>query len=292
MASLLPRPVDIHGRAPSALGDAREPRRRRPVPQAVILAAGAGSRLRSCETDAPKPLMSVGGVSLLERAIRVYRGLGVSEVIVVVGFQREVLLPTLAELRVRLGMRITPVISSEWELGNGASVLAAERHVSQAFFLAMCDHIFEPAALERLVVADDGATACALVVDHNVFAVRDFEEATKVQLAGDAITAIGKQLTVYDAADTGVFLCRPALFDALHEAARSGRHTLSDAVQLLARRGQARAVDGTGLDWFDVDTAEDLQYADAMLGSVETLLTSGQPSVPPVATAAGGADVI
>jgi choline kinase len=172
-------------------------------------------------------------------------------------------------------------------------VLAAEPHVTQAFFLAMCDHIFEPAALHRLLAADDGRRPCALVVDRHLTTVLDIDEATKVQLDGDSVTAIGKQLTAYDAVDTGVFLCRSALFEALRLAARLGRHTLSDAVQLLAWRGQMHAVDGSGLDWFDIDTVEDLRFAEETLGAAETLLTPGYTApVPPVPTAMGGADVI
>ena len=48
-------------------------------------------------------------------------------------------------------------------------------------------------------------------------------EATRVRMAGTYITAIGKELGEYDALDTGVFVCSPALFGAL-DGSPVGRH--------------------------------------------------------------------
>lgn len=238
---------------------------RPPVQQAIILAAGAGSRLRGPVGADPKPLTKVAGISLLERSITSFRAVGVTDFVVVVGHHRERLLPELARLRVRDRIRITPAISVEWELGNGASVLAAEPYARDPFFLSMADHIFDPAALERLLATDDGHRPCAVVVDRAVEHVPDLWEATKVKLDAENVTAIGKDLTTYDAVDTGVFLCRSPLFEALRLAGSEGQHALSDAVRLLTAAGRAHAVDGTGLEWFDVDTIDDFERARAAL---------------------------
>jgi len=61
-------------------------------------------------------------------------------------------------------------------------------------------------------------------------------EATKVKLDGDRITAIGKALTSYDAFDTGTFVCRPSLFDALEAACARGDSTLSAGIARLAEK--------------------------------------------------------
>jgi choline kinase len=130
----------------------------------------------------------------------------------------------------------------------------------------MGDHVYPQEFLRRLVADDDGRRAVALVVDSNVDTVPDLAEATKVRLAGRRITALGKELTSFDGADTGVFLCRPALFDALREAKARGRHTFGDAVQLLAARGEASSSSANGLLWQDIDTPEDLALARRRLG--------------------------
>ena len=263
----------------SSTGDVSSlpPPRQRAIPPAVILAAGSGSRLRADVDAVPKPLTLVAGVSLLERTIIVCRDAGVRDIILVVGFGRAAILPALAGLGACHHVRITAVVNEDWILGNGASVLVSRRHVGSRFFLMMCDHIVGPQFLTRLLEQDDGERGCAVVVDRQPELVPDLPEATKVRISGDRVIVIGKTLLKYDAVDTGVFLCRPPLFQALQDSAERERHTLSDAVQLLASQGEVGWVDCDGLRWIDVDTAEDLHRAEKL---VETplQLAGGTPA--------------
>ncbi|MGE0134535.1 MAG: NTP transferase domain-containing protein [Dehalococcoidia bacterium] len=246
----------------------------------MILAAGRGSRLRATATDDPKPLTPLLGSPLIEHAIARFRGAGVSEIIVVVGYGREKMLPKLAEIRQREHVSITPAVCRDWRLGNGSSALAAAPHVEEPFFLAMADHLFDPEALTRLVAEDDGQRACAVVIDRAPDPSIDVEEATKVQLAGDLVQRIGKELPRYHAIDTGLFLCRDGLFDALRDAAADGQHGLSDAVGRLALAGEAAAVDGTGLGWMDIDTPAELAAAEELLLTWPGSSSDGEPSHP------------
>jgi NDP-sugar pyrophosphorylase family protein len=50
--------------------------------KAMLLAAGRGTRLKSLTAEAPKALVEIGGVSLLERAVNLLRRHGVEEIIV------------------------------------------------------------------------------------------------------------------------------------------------------------------------------------------------------------------
>jgi CDP-L-myo-inositol myo-inositolphosphotransferase len=230
------------------------------MPPAVILAAGRGSRLCS-DGDPPKPLMRLLGLTLLERSIRTAQSAGVREIVVVVGYRGDEVAGHVRSIVSQAGVRLRVAESHAWRLGNGASALASELHVDDRFFVLMGDHVYPREFLSRLVSDDDGRRAVALVVDRDIETVPDLAEATKVRLAGDRITALGKTLTVFDGADTGVFLCRPAIFDALREEAGSGRYAVGDAVQLLASRGQASWSPAEGLFWQDVDTPADLAFA-------------------------------
>jgi len=215
------------------------------------------------------------GLTLVERTISSCRAGGVEEFVVVVGYGTEQMAPYLRSLRLKLGVRLQVVESSHWELGNGASALASEPYVDGPFFLLMSDHIFAPQFLQRLLDRDDGRRAGALVVDEDLERIRGVHEATKVRRANGDISAIGKQLTRFDAVDTGVFLFRPALFYALREAAGAGEHTLGAAVQLLASRGEVSWAPAAGLFWQDIDTPEDLEFA-------RSHLLANQPRAPGV----------
>ncbi|MEI6665656.1 MAG: NTP transferase domain-containing protein [Chloroflexota bacterium] len=235
--------------------------------QAVILAAGEGSRLRESRTSKPKPLTEVGGLTLLERAVRNCRDTDASDIVVVLGYQADAIKVQLPTLSKRYDIRIRTAISHDWHLGNGTSVLAAAAYINEPFLLVMCDHLVHPDLLVKLLEADDGARTCALAVDCQPALVRDAAEATKIAFDGPRIAAIGKSLLAYDAIDTGVFLCRGKLFDALREAAASGHHSLSEAVQLLAAVGEVAWVSSGGQPWVDVDTPDDLRYVRSLFAS-------------------------
>src|SRR5882672_8034804 len=75
---------------------------------------------------------------------------------------------------------------------------------------------------------------------------------------------IGKDLARYDALDTGMFLCSPALFDRLESAKRDGSCSLSDGMRQLAREQKLRAFDIGDAHWQDVDSPEALAHAESI----------------------------
>ena len=60
--------------------------------KAIMLAAGVGRRLYGdSKTQPPKALLSFAGKTLLQRHVDILRALGVSELVLVVGFRRELI---------------------------------------------------------------------------------------------------------------------------------------------------------------------------------------------------------
>jgi mannose-1-phosphate guanylyltransferase len=58
---------------------------------AIILAGGLGTRLQGLKEDLPKPLIKVGGRSLLERNIRYLKEAGVREFILSIGYKGDLI---------------------------------------------------------------------------------------------------------------------------------------------------------------------------------------------------------
>jgi choline kinase len=130
----------------------------------------------------------------------------------------------------------------------------------------MSDHIFESetaAALLRQRVDEDGTI---LAVDRKLESIFDMDDATKVRCVGDYIIDIGKELTRFDAVDTGMFLCTPAIFTALERATVNGNCSLSDGMRLLATNRKLRAFDIGDAIWQDVDTPEALTFGTNIFG--------------------------
>ena len=232
--------------------------------KAVIIAAGRGSRLRGDGMlNCPKPLVQVGGLALLERTILTLGKAGVSEFLVVIGYRGEEIRRRITEKK--LPVTIEWIENPEWEKQNGLSVLAADGRVQGPFLLTMSDHLFSVETVRRLAHTPIAEGEVILVVDRGVRAVPDPEDATKVRVRGHHVLAIGKDLGDYNAIDTGLFLCTPALFAALRRSQIQGDCSLSDGIRNLAERERVRILDIEGDFWLDVDTKETLALADQLL---------------------------
>lgn len=232
---------------------------------AVILAAGPGERLSRDEKKPPKPLTPVLGLTLLERSILSCKEAGIDEIFIVLGYREEEIEPLTVEWTKKHQISITPVENHAWREGNGTSVLACSPYLSSSFLLLMCDHLFDPQVIPPLIAEGNDKGACYLLVDRRIVQVFDREDATRVQVNDGRITAIGKGLEPYNGIDTGIFLCRSFLFDALREAQAGGDGSLSGGIRRLAEQGRMRAVDfGEGF-WLDVDTPQALKHGRKLL---------------------------
>ena len=232
---------------------------------ALILAAGRGTRLSS-RSGIPKPLTKLLGLTLAERVVHILRAANISRFIVALGHEAETVKAHFSDIAQRRGVTIEFVEARDWELGNGASTLAAKGHTGDApFFLVMTDHLFDPAIASALASDAPAAGEMCLAVDCDKAGIFDLDDVTRVQTANGRITEIDKSLREWDAADTGVMLCTAGLFEGLERAAAKDRHGLSDGLGELAREGRARTVDVTGRAWLDVDTPEALREAERRL---------------------------
>jgi 1L-myo-inositol 1-phosphate cytidylyltransferase len=232
---------------------------------ALILAAGNGSRLRNVSGTLPKPLVPFNGRPLLEHILLGARDAGIERFVIVVGYRGDVIRSWVAARHFR-SMQIDLVENSEYNKSNGISVLRGGETIYQNFLLLMSDHIFEAetaAALLRQRVEEDGTI---LAVDRKLESVFDMDDATKVRCIGDYIIDIGKELTRYDAVDTGMFLCTPAIFSALEQATVNGNCSLSDGMRVLAAKRKLRALDIGDALWQDVDTPEALAFGSTTFG--------------------------
>jgi choline kinase len=236
---------------------------------AVVIAAGAGSRMRASAGEAhPKPAARVLGIPLIVRVLFRLAETGVKRAVIVTGFRAPEV-----EAAARAGrppmLQLAFVHNDGWERQNGESVLSARREVGEApFVLTMADHLCSPLVIGALRTVRARDVDVALAVDRRLDEISDIDDATRVRTGpGGRIADIGKRLPAYDAVDTGVFLCAPALFDALEtELDVHGHCSLSQGVARVARHGRAVAVDIPQRAWWqDVDNAADVALAEAKL---------------------------
>ena len=229
------------------------------ITDAVILMAGAGSRLRGSAQTVAKPLIPIGGRPLISYALDSFEKAGVERIFAVVGPNGDELAAEVAPL-LSSRMQFQPISNPNWQKQNGVSLLTAAGQVSAPFFLAMGDHLFEPAILDKLMAGAD-LTRLNLAVDRKISAIFDLDDAMKVRTEENRIVAIGKKLDDYNAIDTGIFICPENVFDSLRRVLKNDDCALADGVRLMAEEGDALAVDIGDAWWQDVDTPEMLARA-------------------------------
>jgi 1L-myo-inositol 1-phosphate cytidylyltransferase / CDP-L-myo-inositol myo-inositolphosphotransferase len=234
--------------------------------QAVILAAGDGGRLGEHTTKLPKPLVHVAGRPIIGYTIDALSEAGVRDITIVVGYREE-------QLRDALegqfpGMRVAFASNSNFHRGASFSVRAARPYLDDdAFLLLMADHLLSRELIASLLVAHAAAPGRSFVAadaaPHDAFYTR---EATKLLTASgepDRVIAIGKQLPEWTALDTGAFVVSPAIWDALDAAPEDSE--LSAVFGVVIAGEGLYAADVSNAFWYDIDTAEDLAAADALL---------------------------
>lgn len=230
----------------------------------LIIAAGKGSRLK--QKGDCKPLLPVLGIPLIERVTRTALETGVEEFYVVTGYHGDRVSDFLNQLAECLAIQITSLVNDDWEKGNGLSVLKAREFLKEPFLLLMADHLFEPSLARALTELHLSDGDIALGVDSDIRnSLIDMEDVTRVNSKDGNIVEIGKSLADFNGFDTGVFLCSPAIFQALEQSIeKNGDTTLSGAIRVLAAEGRAKAIPVSGF-WLDVDRPADLKRAEQSL---------------------------
>ena len=232
---------------------------------AVVLAAGEGSRLRPLTEDKPKGMVAVDGRPILTHCFEQLVELGADRLVVVVGYRKERIIDHYGdEFR---GVPITYTHQRE-QRGLAHALLTAEEHVDDDFMLMLGDNVFG-ANLEDVVRRhhEDRADAAFLVeeVPH--------EEASRYGVCdtndyGEIVRVIEKPETPpTNLVMTGFYTFTPAIFHACHlvQPSARGEYEISEAIDLLLQSG--RTIDAIGLEGWRVDVGypEDRERAEAKL---------------------------
>jgi histidinol-phosphate/aromatic aminotransferase/cobyric acid decarboxylase-like protein/choline kinase len=138
---------------------------------AVVLAAGLSSRLGAA-ADEPKPLLSVGGMPILHRAVDNLRSVGVQRTVVVVGHRADEITSSLDEF---LSSNSTPTVSVEYVVSdrypttnNVYSLWLAREHLHGAVYLLDGDVVFDAELLQALDLAGGGCVAAVRPYEHGM----------------------------------------------------------------------------------------------------------------------------
>jgi choline kinase len=249
--------------------------------RAIILAAGRGLRLQQSDgRQLPKCLLQFGGMSLLERHLRLLRGAGVDEIVLALGFRHD---RVEAEID-RLDRRPRPevVLNARFDLGSVLTVhTVAEAMTRGGDVLLMDADVLYDRRIAAALVAGDGPV-------NRVLIDRDFEagdEPVKLCVRDGVPIELRKQLAAdlhYDTIGESVGFFRLTqngarrLADLVADyvARDCGHMPHEEAVRdLLRERSQVfEVIDVTGAPWIEIDFPTDvIRAAHEVLPQLEPL---------------------
>jgi choline kinase len=234
----------------------------------MVLAAGAGRRLRPYTDTVPKALVPVDGdTTILDIALRNLAEVGLTDVVIVVGYRAEAVEARKAALEAAYGVTLTLVPNDKAEEWNNAySMWLARDYFSKGVLMVNGDTV-HPVSVERTLLSGRGPDIL-LAVD-NVKTLAD--EEMKVTLDADdgglaRITKLMDPAAAYGEY-IGATLIEPAAAEPLAAALeatwrRDPDLYYEDGYQELVDRGGQIAVAPIGaVDWVEVDNHADLQKA-------------------------------
>lgn len=232
----------------------------------IILAAGRGTRMNS--TDKNKVALEIKGEPMLVRTMRILREAGVKNIVVVVGFAKESVIPLLdenvivAEQNEQLGtghavMSALPFVPSETEdilivYGDDSFL-----HLPQTFQSLYATHTSNNAKISFITMLLDNPTGFGRIIrdeNDNVIGIVEEKNATEEQ----------KQIQEIN---LGCYIINKRYLEDnihnIHKNPVTGEYYITDIIDIISHnKGKIAAHRLTDGKWRGVNTREDLLEAE------------------------------
>jgi choline kinase len=244
----------------------------------MVLAAGAGRRLRPDTEALPKALLPVAGdLTILDIGLRNLAAVGLSRVVVVVGYAARAVADRVTQLERRHGIALELVYNGRAEEWNNAYSLWLAREYFGSGVLLVNGDTVHPVSVQKTLLAawgsEVGRQADVILAIDDVKPLADEEMKVVLDERG-LLSQISKNIDPARANGEyiGATLITPAaavpLADSLEATWRHdpGRY-YEDGYQELADRGGQVAVAPIGaVEWVEVDDHRDLRRAREIAG--------------------------
>lgn len=226
--------------------------------QAIVLAAGEGSRMRPLTLSRPKVMVPIGGRPFLDHVVDRAMEAGVIRFVFVVGYRSEVIIDHFGDGN-EFGADIEYVVQSE-QLGTGHALMMAEDMATDRFLVLNGDVLADLPSLKRFLEIKGDAVAAKRVADPSRYGVFEVD--------GDRLRSVVEKSRSppSDLANAGIYLFRKTIFEALRGVNESvrGEVELTDGINVLVSRGEeVRVVEIE--DWIEVGRPWDVLEANKIL---------------------------
>ncbi|MCT4353277.1 phosphocholine cytidylyltransferase family protein [Streptomyces sp. Je 1-79] len=232
----------------------------------LVLAAGAGRRLRPYTDTLPKALVPVDGdTTVLDLTLKNFAEVGLTEVAVVVGYRKEAVYARKEALEARYGVTLTLIDNDKAEEWNNAYSLWCAREVLKRGVILANGDTVHPVSVEKTLLAARGDGKKIILALDTVKNLAD-EEMKVIIAEGKGVQKITKLMDPASATGEyiGVTLIEPEAAESLADALKATFERdpdlyYEDGYQKLVDDGFTIDVEPIGdVKWVEIDNHDDL----------------------------------
>lgn len=233
--------------------------------QAIIMAAGKGSRLGSLTDDKPKAFLEINGIKLIEYNIALLHSFGIKNILLVTGYKCESYEQLVSHID-----GIKCIFNPFFEMANvlGSFYIAQDKLEIEDTVYLHADTICAPDIMNRLLSAEGDIV---LPIDYK----QCDEEAMKVKIVGDKIVEISKEIDLSEGAGEFIGIAKlgknsiESIKEASKKVLKEKRFNsyFEAAIQEIIDENELNIIPipTNKSFWGEVDFIEDFQYAEKNL---------------------------
>ena len=217
------------------------------IENALILAAGKGTRMWPLTEDIPKPLLPISGIPIIKRQIDELKKVGVKKLYILIGYQMNEISDYIDKTETEIEVNY---IIQEKQKGTGHAVKMAENKIKGSFYCLNGDIIINAKNLKKINKCKDMAMMVTTVDDGSNFG------AVK-QKNGYLVSIIEKGKSGKCKINAGIFIFNESIFTAIDNTKKSirGEYELTDALELVSNQIEVIEFEG---EWKDIGNPWDL----------------------------------
>ncbi|MHA1477557.1 MAG: bifunctional sugar-1-phosphate nucleotidylyltransferase/acetyltransferase [Promethearchaeota archaeon] len=226
--------------------------------KAVIIAAGKGKRLSPITSSTPKPMIPIGGKPLLEHSILSLREVGITEILIIVGYRENIIKDYFGDGLNKFNVKIDYISQIE-HLGTAHAVGFAKDFVGEDNFLLMYgDLLTDPKVFEEIIISykkdqTEGLISLFEVSHPQEYGIISLDSAGYVESITEKPSS---DLELGNLANAGIFIFNPLIFKAVEKTEPSVRKELefTDSMRILINdlNGKIKGYVIKDLFWSDI----------------------------------------
>lgn len=237
--------------------------------QAIILAAGKGTRLGDLTKDTPKPLIPIKGIPLLKRQLDALLKINeINEIIIITGYEghqiKDYVKNNYKQDRIKI------IRNEEYNKGAIVTLSKAELYIKEGFIVINVDHLFSSKAYKKVVEKTRQIMIC-------FFTNRTpYKDERKIKIYKDGKIELSKEHKEYDYGYTGLITVgskyKEDYFQCVNEMIVANNHHFhpDDLILPLSEKGiPIQLCDLSEYTFIEIDSLEDYKQAEENIHLLE-----------------------